>query len=179
MYFAWCGRRNCPRWSGLQVIPVTYHDARRAGDSMRNRGRLSWPVMTYNRRDFERTGGHFVETWEPGGLRRSMVSFEQQIALASLKRYSFCTRFTWNREYFVIGHRKVCPSANLLAVVTQVRFANGISNVVPCDSRVSIVPSRQVGTTACYDNGHRCDQSPSPSPSSHLKSVLSIYRSSL
>ncbi len=54
---------------GLQVIPVLYEDARRARDMMRDRGpgyvdchiaaaalRMESPVMTYNQRDFSRTG---------------------------------------------------------------------------------------------------------------------------
>ena len=54
---------------GLQVIPVLYEDARRAADMMRDRGpgyvdchiaaaalRMESPVMTYNQRDFSRTG---------------------------------------------------------------------------------------------------------------------------
>lgn len=53
----------------LQVVPVLYEDARRAADLMRKHGpgfvdchiaaaalRLDAQMMTYNRRDFERTG---------------------------------------------------------------------------------------------------------------------------
>lgn len=66
--------------AGLDVMAVTYPDARRAADLMRDRGpgfvdchiaatalRLDAPVMTYNRRDFARTGVRLVDPLELGG----------------------------------------------------------------------------------------------------------------
>ena len=65
--------------AGVQVVPVLYEDARKAADLMRDRGpgfvdchiaatalRLNAAVMTYNHRDFGRTGVNLLplpETW--------------------------------------------------------------------------------------------------------------------
>ena len=65
--------------AGVQVAPVLYEDARKAADLMRDRGpgfvdchiaatalRLEAAVMTYNQRDFGRTGVNLLplpETW--------------------------------------------------------------------------------------------------------------------